>query len=311
MTCIHVVCSARNAGRWLGELVESLVAQTHTGWVLSIRDDGSTDDTWDVVETWRRREPRIVRTIRGTESLGTALGFGQLLAALPQDAEVVATADADDVWLPHKLERSLRALEAQPDRDTVPILVHTDLRAVDGQLHEIAPSFWRHSGLRPFETSLRLVAIQNVAVGPTHLFNAALLRHLREIPPEATCQDWWISLVATALGRTVAVDEPTVLYRRHGGNHSAIPATGIARIRQLVRVLRDSTARRQLDDAALQAAALLRVHGDRLQPAARQELQRFAEIASLRGVARRMAILRWRWHPGHSVVRNLGMVVRG
>ena len=58
MTRIHIACSARNAGRYLDEFMDSLVAQTHGDWVLWIRDDGSSDDSWARIEQWRAREPR-------------------------------------------------------------------------------------------------------------------------------------------------------------------------------------------------------------------------------------------------------------
>lgn len=312
MSHVHIVCSARDAGPWLGEMLASLAAQTHRDWELAIRDDGSADDTWEVIETWRQREPRITHAVRGRTSVGTAAGFGGLLTDLPASAQVIATADADDVWLPDKLELSLAALRRQPDAGTTPILVHTDLRPVDTNLQVLAESFWRHVRIDPACSSPRLVAIQNVAVGPTQMFNGHLLDAARTIPIEATCQDWWIALVASAIGRLVAVDRQTVLYRRHGSNDSAARAHGLARVRQLARVALDtSRTRRQLDEAARQAGAVVRMFGSRMQPAQRDELVQFARIAELKGLARKRAIARWRWHPGHGVIRNAAMVVRG
>lgn len=312
MSHVHIVCSARDAGPWLDALLASLQAQTHTDWELAIRDDGSRDATWDVIERWRTQEPRITRTIRGETSVGTAAGFGGLLAALPPTAQAIATADADDVWLPDKLALSLATMRRQPDVATVPILVHTDLRPVDVALHTLAPSFWRHVGLDPVHASPRLVAIQNVAVGPTQLFNRPLLDAVRTIPADAICQDWWIALVASAIGRLVPIDHPTVLYRRHGTNDSAARAHGVDRVRQLARVALDGARTgRQLDEASRQAGAAVQRFGARMEPRARDELASFARIAGLRGLARKRAIARWRWHPGHSALRNAAMVVRG
>lgn len=320
MTLVHIACSARNAGRFLDELVESLVAQTHGDWALWIRDDGSSDDTWNRIEQWRSREPRIAWCERGEESLGSARAFGRVFAQLPRDAQAIATADADDVWMSHRLERMLGVLIANTteyDRvrqsttgTTNSILVHSDLTVVDSELRVLAPSFWRSEGIDPAACSVRSLVIQNVAVGPTLLFNGALLAELREIPPEAKHQDWWIALVAAVTGRLVAVAEPTVWYRQHDANTAgARTASPWARLAGAY-AARDKVMR-DLDRTALQAGALVRQYGTRLSVADRKALMGLASIASKKGWRRRAAIARWRWFRAHGVLRNLGVVLRG
>jgi glycosyltransferase involved in cell wall biosynthesis len=310
MTRVHIACSARNAGRYLDELMESLVAQTHGDWALWIRDDGSSDDTWSRIEQWRAREPRIVWCERGEESLGSARAFGRVLAQLPRDAVAIATADADDVWMPHRLERTLAALSAASAEQGGAVLVHTDLTVVDSELKVLAPSFWRSEGIDPTNCTVPSLAIQNVAIGPTLLFNGELLAELREIPHEAKHQDWWIALVAAATGRLVSVAEPTVWYRQHGANTAgARTASPWARLVGAY-AARDKVMR-DLDRTALQAGALVSQYGTRLSAADREALLGLASIASKKGWPRRLAIARWRWLGAHGVLRNLGVVLRG
>ena len=320
MTLVHIACSARNAGRYLDALMDSLVAQTHSDWALWIRDDGSSDDTWNRIEQWRAREPRIVWCEHGEESLGSARGFGRVFAQLPRDARAIATADADDVWMPWRLERTLAVLmESATECDRVrqstagtagSVLVHSDLTVVDSELRVLAPSFWRSEGIDPANCSVASLAIQNVAVGPTLLFNGALLAELREIPPEAKHQDWWIALVAAATGRLVAVAEPTVWYRQHGANTAGARTAGAWSRAARAYAVRERVAR-ELDATARQAGALAARYGDRLSPADLRAVQGLAAIATLRGWRRRAAIARWRWHAPHGLVRNLGVVLRG
>ena len=310
MTQIQIACSARNAARYLDAFMEGLVAQTHSDWVLWIRNDGSTDETWDHISAWRAREPRIVWTEQSEESLGSARAFGRVLAQLPRSATAIATADADDVWMPRRLERTLAALTGATTGNTSPVLVHTDLTVVDSELDELAPSFWRSEGINPADCSLRSLAIQNVAVGPTMLFNGTLLAELHDIPVEAIHQDWWIALVAAATGRLVAVDEPTVWYRQHGANTAGARMHG--KWSRMSRALanRERVAR-DLDRTAAQAGALVARYDTRLSPIDRDALHGLASIAAKRGWARRTAIARWRWHAPHGVLRNLGVVLRG
>lgn len=310
MTRIHIACSARNAGCYLDEFMDSLGAQTHGDWVLWIRDDGSSDDTWARIARWRARESRIAWCERGAESLGLVRAYGRVLAQLPRDAEAIATADADDVWMPHRLERTLAVLVAATADHPGATLVHSDLVVVDSQLNVLAPSFWSSEGIDPAATSIRSLAIQNVAVSPTLLFNGALLAELNEIPPEATHQDWWIALVAAVTGGLVAVAEPTVWYRQHGAN-----MTGARLASWWTRLTGAYSARakvkRDLDCTARQAGALAARYGARLPAADLQGLQGLASIASKQGWARRAAIVRWRWFAAHGVLRNLGVVLRG
>ena len=340
MTLVHIACSARNAGRYLDELMESLVGQTYADWALWIRDDGSSDDTWSRIEQWRVREPRIAWCERGEESLGSARGFGRVFAQLPLDATAIATADADDVWMVHRLERTLAVLMERTAEDggerqrtaedggerqrtaedgggrrrtaerAGSVLVHSDLTVVDSELRVLAPSFWRSEGIDPADCSVRSLVIQNVAVGPTLLFNGALLAELREIPAEAKHQDWWIALVAAATGRLVAVAEPTVWYRQHGANTAGARTAGAWSRAARAYSVRERVAR-ELDATARQAGALAARYGDRLYPADLRAVQGLASIASLTGWKRRAAIARWRWHAPHGLVRNLGVVLRG
>ena len=310
MTHIHIACSARNAGRWIDALLESLVSQTHGDWELWIRDDGSTDDTWAKIEAWRAREPRIATIIRGETALGHVQAYADVLARLPLSARAVATVDADDVWMPHRLERTLAALAEAERARPGPVLVYTDLLVVDEQLRILSPSFWANEGIDPEPRELRSLAIQNVAVSPTLLFNAALLAELRSFPSTAINQDWWIALVARLTGRLVAVREATVKYRQHGGN---LVGAHLQSSRQRLAGAwgRRAIVARDLDRLARQTESLIEAFGNRMSPAEHRTLAGISSISSLRGWRRRAAIARYRWLPRHGVLRNLGVLLRG
>jgi len=311
MTQVHIACSAKNAARWIDAFVEGLVAQTHRDWVLWIRDDGSTDDTRQRLEAWQRRDPRVAHIITGENSLGLSQAFADVLARIPAEARAVATADADDVWMPHRIERTLEALTDAERMTAGPVLVHTDLEVVDEQLQRLAPSFWASQAMHPTPTSLRSLAIQNVATGPTLLFNGALLAHLRTIPAAVTNHDWWIALVAMVTGRLVAVPECTVWYRQHGANNTAGARQESAWRRLRGAWARRAIVRRDVDRMARQAGALAQAYGAQLSDADREMLTGLAGIAERTGWERRAAIVRWRWLASHGVVRNLGVVLRG
>lgn len=99
---VSIVMAARNYARFLPAAVESVLAQTLTDWELVIIDDGSTDDTPLVVRRFLSdARIRYVRSDRLGQSRAKNLGVRLTTG------DVVAFLDADDVWLPTKLERQM------------------------------------------------------------------------------------------------------------------------------------------------------------------------------------------------------------
>ena len=103
-----------NAEKFLAEAIDSVFAQTFQDWELLLVDDGSTDRSTVIAETYARRYPGRVRYFDhdGHRNLGKSssrnLGLGQA------KGQYVAFLDADDVFLPHKLARQVGILEAHP-----------------------------------------------------------------------------------------------------------------------------------------------------------------------------------------------------
>ncbi|HEX7828233.1 MAG TPA: glycosyltransferase family A protein [Thermoanaerobaculia bacterium] len=109
---LSVVVPAYNSERTIAEALESVLAQTPPNTEVIIVDDGSTDGTVAVAESFGY----LVRVVRAPHS-GIARTFNRGM----QEArgEWIASIDADDRWLPHKLERQFAALEADPSIDVV------------------------------------------------------------------------------------------------------------------------------------------------------------------------------------------------
>jgi glycosyltransferase involved in cell wall biosynthesis len=93
--------AAKNYGKFLAEAVESVLAQTVSDWELLIIDDGSSDDTQQVAARFTDPRIRCVKSDRLGQSRAKNLGID--LAR----GEFIAFLDADDAWLPEKLEKQL------------------------------------------------------------------------------------------------------------------------------------------------------------------------------------------------------------
>lgn len=105
---VSVVVPAYNSGRFIGEAIESVLQQGHRELELLVVDDGSTDDTPEVLARYGSRVTLIRQANAGAAAARNA---GMRLAR----GRYVAFLDADDVWLPGKLAAQLAHLEQHPD----------------------------------------------------------------------------------------------------------------------------------------------------------------------------------------------------
>lgn len=216
---VDVLLATFNGGKYLKEQLASLACQTFTGWRLIVRDDLSEDSTKDILSQFAALYPGKVIILESSERLGVVRNFNALLQA--SSAPYIAFCDQDDVWDKDKLEIQLNALQKAElaHGASMPLLLHSDLRLVDQYLSPIAPSFWQFSRLFPHNTlTINKLLTQNVVTGCACIFNRALASAALPIPQETLMHDWWLALVAGALGKILIIDKATISYRQHGKN---------------------------------------------------------------------------------------------
>jgi glycosyltransferase involved in cell wall biosynthesis len=216
---IEVALTTYNSEPYLAELLDSLFSQTRQDFTLIVADDSSTDGTRAVLEAYSRRYPGRIRLLPPDgPRRGVIRNFDRVLAQA--DADYVFLCDHDDVWLPHKIERSMaamHALEAEQEPG-VPLLVHTDLVVTGPDLEVINESLIDYSQLEPRRNDPVRLLLANVVTGCTTVINRALCTRARPIPSEALMHDHWLAQVAATTGAIRFLDERTILYRQHGGN---------------------------------------------------------------------------------------------
>lgn len=205
-----------NGETFLPELIDSCFQLGKVS--LSIRDDGSTDHTAALLWQFARAAPEKMQITLG-ENLGVKANVSWLLERV--QAPYFLLADQDDVWEKEKLNRlsaAMRGLETHFGTH-VPLLVWSDASLIDEQGKLLHPSFFAASGVpASWCEEFRHSLIISNAAGCTMLGNRALARCAVPIPEECYMHDWWILLVAQALGHIAVVDEPLVRYRQHKNN---------------------------------------------------------------------------------------------
>lgn len=221
---IAILLATYNGEKYLQQQIDSLMSQSFKDWTLYICDDGSTDRTLEIIKINVIKYSNIIHLPKRHNTQGACLNFLNMLRLV--SASYYMFCDQDDVWLPFKIELCFKSLKQVEERfPNKPICVCSDLMLVDSNLHELYPSMWKYSKLRPqYLSKWKYLRTCNILTGCTMLFNQAA-RDISIISyNNALMHDSWIGLqVSSKGGKIICVDKPTILYRQHNSNVLGAP----------------------------------------------------------------------------------------
>jgi len=112
---VSIVTPFLNAARFFEESIESVLAQTYRRWELLLVDDGSTDGSTPIAERYAAAHPDRIRYLAHPGRINRGASASRNLGARQARGEYLAYLDADDVYLPAKLEEQVPLLDAHPD----------------------------------------------------------------------------------------------------------------------------------------------------------------------------------------------------
>lgn len=130
---VSVVVATYNRAYCLPRTLDSVLQQTHECIELLVVDDGSTDNTRELIETKYADEPRIRYLYQENQGVSAARNHGIRSAT----GQYVALIDSDDVWKPWKIELQLAALAMAPEAG----MVWTDMEAINPDEEVISPAY--------------------------------------------------------------------------------------------------------------------------------------------------------------------------
>lgn len=205
---VCILMSTYNGDKYLRTQLESLIEQEEIQFIILCRDDGSTDDTIEILEEYSNK---INLKWYTGNNVGPAMSFMDLIQNAP-DCDYYAFCDQDDYWESNKLKAAIKYF----DNKLQPSLYFSDIKPVDENLNPI-----QYKKINPV-VSLEAECIMNYAFGCTMVFNCALMKLLKKnIPNYVPMHDWWVYLVCLATKGTVIYDKSSyILYRQHSGNAS-------------------------------------------------------------------------------------------
>lgn len=291
MSTVRILLATYNGEKYIGEMIESILAQDDSDWQLVLSDDQSRDATVSILEDYAAKYPDRIIHYRSGLHFGNAQGhFLHLLSRFP-DAPYTMFCDQDDIWHKDKVSETLKKMK-EIEEAGVPAVVHTDLRVVDGQLREMAPSFMAYSGISGQRMQLKQLLVQNVVTGCTMMVNRPLAELANAHMPEGKIlmHDWWLAMIGAALGRTGFLNRATIDYRQHGSN--AVGAKDTKSISYIMKKIRNDGVRKAMEQTYGQAGVFLDSFGELMTPEQRKAVADYAALKNCGPMARRAAFLK-------------------
>ncbi|HEY40915.1 MAG TPA: glycosyltransferase [Dehalococcoidia bacterium] len=212
MPKVSVVITTYNYRRFLAEAIQSVLEQTFTDFELIIVDDGSTDNTREAVDNFKdQRIKYIYQEHRGgnvARNVGLSISTGKYIAFL----------DADDIWLPEKLEMQVSLLDSSPDV----ALVCSDFYRFDDQSGTILNRAWENRQVDPKRALNLLLSESAFAVTSTVLIRTDVITEVGGWDESLNIgQDWELFVRIARNFAFEAIHTPLVKKRQHDARLSS------------------------------------------------------------------------------------------
>lgn len=213
---ISVAIATYNGEKYIKQQLESIFENLTNDDEIIISDDGSTDNTLKIIESFKDKR---IKLVNGPKE-GVIKNFENAISFCTGD--YIFLSDQDDVWKKNKVDTVLNEFK----NDYI-CVVH-DAKIVDGTLENtLYDSYFKHRKTKPGK-------INNI-IKPSYLgccmaFSKKIVKYLLPFPKCIEMHDRWIGSVCDTYGKVFFLDEQLILYRRHESNVSRMKRNSILTI---------------------------------------------------------------------------------
>lgn len=307
MNKILILLSTYNGEKYLKEQLGSIFAQSYKDFEIIARDDGSNDETINILKSYN------IKILDTDKNLGAKLSFSTLLdyAVTNTDANYFMFCDQDDIWKSDKIEKTIaRMKELEKKNLDLPLLVHTDLEVVDEKLNVLNKSFWKYEKRDPSLNSINRLIMQSTVTGCTMMINRKLAEMSLPISENSIMHDWWISMIASSFGKIAYLEESTISYRQHSSNDTGSKKFGLSLIlKKAINFLFYDELYKHLDRNINQAKSFLNQYESLLDSDTKNMLKDFVSIKEKSFLEKRKILLK---HDilKQGMIRNMGLLLK-
>jgi glycosyltransferase involved in cell wall biosynthesis len=214
---ISIAMCTYNAGRFLREQLSSFLVQTTLPNELVVCDDGSSDETINILKDFAQEAPFEVHIHQNITNLGFSMNFGKALSLCRGD--IIFLCDQDDVWFPEKIENVVRVFNEHKDA----LVVINDAEITDEYLH---PTGLTQAG----QICNAGFTTDQVINGCFSAVSAKILPLVLPIDCNEIAHDTYIHQLAISMNARVYMKNILQYYRRHAENLSNHFTSSISRV---------------------------------------------------------------------------------
>lgn len=231
---VAILMCTYNGEDFLEEQLDSIEDQDYKNWTLYVNDDGSKDATLDILKAYQKKWGAKKLLIRKGPRKGFAQNFLQIICDKKINADLYFLGDQDDVWMPHKISRTIKKTSKLSPSATFlycarTTYVSSDTKKILGQseLFSKPPSF-------------KNALVQSIAGGNTMAFNNKLKDVVVKFKAaKIISHDWWLYMLNELIGGVTLYDhKSTIFYRQHDGSLIGNNTTLLAKIKRLYMLLK-------------------------------------------------------------------------
>lgn len=205
MKSVSVILASYNGEKYIKEQLDSILTQTYPIHEILIGDDGSTDNTMNILSNYAHTYSHIKIIHPNRKHHGVNYNFKRLMDIASSD--YIAFADQDDIWLPNKIEVMIKEIGEY-------LLAYSDAISFSG----ITPNIfdYQRNAQQPLmqEKEIENIMFNNIVSGHRMLVKREFINEIREWNFDVY-YDWWLAISASYRNSILYIPYPLVFWRRH------------------------------------------------------------------------------------------------
>ena len=260
---VEILLSTYNGEKYLKEQLDSLLRQDGIENIkISIRDDGSTDNTCEILKVY---EERYNFNVTYGINIGVNASMTELLKNADETFDFFAFCDQDDVWNDNRVSVAISALKRRSNEK--PLLWGCMEQLSDENLHAISMMpIPEHLG------NFYNAIVQNKLYGHTQIFNKPMRNLILRVPANVIYMyDWIAYILASTFGEVLYENRCLGKYRQHGDNAIGCELKRFSLMKKRLKRLLTNDYKR----VSIQMACIYEIFYNKLNEGQQKELRRF------------------------------------
>ena len=207
---VSIAMCTYNGAKYLPAQLDTLLNQTYSNVEIVIVDDCSTDETYNILKTYKSVYQKIT-VFQNERNLGFLANFERAVSLCK--GEFIALCDQDDLWHPKKIELQVNAIKENVFVYHDSAFIYEDGTLMNKKMSDLM-NLYRGGNSEAF-------LFFNCVSGHSILMKKSLLEEALPLP-EHYFHDWWLAYVATNVGTIDFIPECLVQYRQHDESETNI-----------------------------------------------------------------------------------------